>query len=305
MNYHKIILFSIITVLLAGCELIVDVKVPYEGDKVVINGVQSNDSVWKVDLSRSQNILSVIRNQYFEIPNAEVLIYHPDGRTEKLEKVNYGIYKGTTKSSIGEKYKIVVNAIGFESVSAEMQMPFVVPIIDLKFDSTNVQPTNPGGGITPFADVPFDVTFGDPGDQKNYYSLKVFQWSVFKYVDGTQTEHIDTLIQEQTVWIQDPALVTRDERNYRFSDEVFNGKTHTVKAQTQFYQYQRRIFRVDVWLMNISEETFKYEQTLKLQRDVAGDPFAQPVPVFSNINGGLGIFSGNTISIKRYDQKID
>ena len=305
MRYHKGILFSIITLLLAGCELIVDVKVPYNGDQVVINGVQRNDSVWKVDLSRSQNILSSIRNIYFEIPNAEVFVYHPDGTTEKLEKVNYGIYKGVTKPSIGERYKVVVNATGFESVTAEMTMPWAVPITDVKFDSTNVQPSNNGGGITPFADVPFDVTFTDPGDQRNYYALKVFQWTVFKYNDENQNEHSDTLIQELPVWIQDPGLATKDERKFRFSDQIFNGKTSSIRAQTQFREIQEKIFRVDIWLMNLSEETFKYEETLQLQRDVTGDPFAQPVPVFSNVNGGLGIFSGNTISVKRYDRKID
>ena len=52
-------------------------------------------------------------------------------------------------------------------------------------------------------------------------------------------------------------------------------------------------------LKNISKSYYDFQSTYGLQDWNDGDPFAQPVQVFSNIENGIGIFmTGNIASEK-------
>ena len=44
--------------------------------------------------------------------------------------------------------------------------------------------------------------------------------------------------------------------------------------------------------MAVSEDYFLYRKTVTLQNSVVDNPFAEPVPVHSNMTGGFGIFAG-------------
>ena len=49
-------------------------------------------------------------------------------------------------------------------------------------------------------------------------------------------------------------------------------------------------------LYSITEEYFRYIQTLNLFEKDFGDPLTNPVQVFSNVTGGFGIFAGAAVS---------
>ena len=49
---------------------------------------------------------------------------------------------------------------------------------------------------------------------------------------------------------------------------------------------------MSVVLRTTTEEYYNYHYTRDLQASVESNPFAQPVQVFDNIEGGLGVFAG-------------
>lgn len=61
------------------------------------------------------------------------------------------------------------------------------------------------------------------------------------------------------------------------------------------------LIRVYVELRSITEEYYKYHSTLARQLIVRQDPFAEPVTIFNNIEGGYGNFSGFTQTITSSD----
>jgi hypothetical protein len=63
---------------------------------------------------------------------------------------------------------------------------------------------------------------------------------------------------------------------------VANGSIGDNPPPSQFSWY----FRID----NISENGYKYEKTQPLYDENEGNPFAEPVQVFTNVNNGNGIF---------------
>ena len=297
-NSYKIV-FVLLVTSLSSCELIVDVDVPYDKDKLVTNALQRPDSTWIVDLTRTNFILSHNEDFYFPVDQAEVVIQNADGTTERLvlSAPGTGRFRGSSYPQPGQTYKITITPIGLDGVEAEMTMPTVIPIVNVEWDSTDVDNTRF------YSDVPFKVTFKDPPGVKNFYEVLVFTYTFETYCMGPGPEDCvsDTVARVATLRITDAGITSKNERTSRFSDQIFDGQTYTASFNTQLVQWgQMPIIKVELWFATVSEEYFKYKETQTLQLDVMGDPFAQPVPVFSNISNGFGIFAGNAYDIRTY-----
>ena len=82
-------------------------------------------------------------------------------------------------------------------------------------------------------------------------------------------------------------------------DVSFDGKLHTMRLLGTFYGIDDNpinIVGLRLLVSHFGEELNKYSRSLRLQRNTLGDPFAQPVQVYSNVESGLGIFAGLTTS---------
>lgn len=44
-----------------------------------------------------------------------------------------------------------------------------------------------------------------------------------------------------------------------------------------------------LYLRKVSHSYYQYKETKHLQDKLSGDPFAEPVPVYNNIENGVGI----------------
>lgn len=62
-----------------------------------------------------------------------------------------------------------------------------------------------------------------------------------------------------------------------------------------------RLLRVYVELRTITEGYYKYHSSLTRQLSISQDPFAEPVTIFNNIEGGYGNFSGFSPNITSSD----
>lgn len=292
-----------------SCELIVDVDVPYRGDKIVMNTFQNPGSPWIVELTKTKYILDSLNSGFPPIAGAQVVIFEPDGTSFPLSGTA-GYYFSNRVPEEGKTYRITAKASGFQEVEAEMTIPKAIKIMEIKWDSSSVRKVDPSA---PFYDqyysnstIPFTLKFSDPPHEKNYYSIVVDYWYVRKYTDPqTQMERADTLLGSARTWITDRALVDEDDRKSRFSDFAFDGTTYAVAATTQFYFLDPRnvVYKFDVKLYSVSEEYFNYEESRELFNQVEGDPFAQPVQIYTNVKNGLGIFGGFSLDQRSYGRK--
>lgn len=300
MNVHSSKIILLIALLATSCELIVDVDVPYDGDKVVVNALQQTDSTWYVDLSLTRNIVGPEFYDYISVTNARVTIYNPDGSQEELTITPPSLaFRGSSYPQEGQKYRIRVEPYNMEAVEAEMTMPVAVPIIEVKWDSTEVrQHPDPY-----YYNIPFTLKFHDPPGVNNYYAVQVY--SSFSYISGYDQDGQpirDTIAHVREVALRDdPAIATEEDFKKYFADRTFDGQTYTAHFDNQFYTSpDQPVIEIKVTLISMSEENYKYQETLQLQGDVDGDPFAQPVQVFSNISNGFGIFAGNSVDTRTW-----
>ena len=280
-------------VLAVACRTVVDFDIPLEKPWIVVNSLFSPDSVWQVQLTYSKNILDTSPDNFIPVGNAVVTILDPNQQvietiTPSSDKFNFVLYKGKTKPLPGQSYTVQVAVKAEPILQAFSKVPTHVPITTVEIDSSGVVDNEP---------IEMNINFKDPAGEKNYYTIKIIE-------DAFYIANKDTVWYTREIFFEivDQSL-SNDERGLEklVNDNLFNGKDYTfhVKLYNRRYSFGSQIFQqhARVVLLSVSEEYYKYFTTKSLQDYTNGDPFAQPVQVFTNIENGLGIFAGYSTSV--------
>lgn len=269
--------------LLISCELIVDLDVPFETKQITVNCFFNPDSVWSVHLSLNRHILD--EEDYLEINEAQVVVFEGDNAIDTLANIGYGRFRSDNqRPEVGKTYTLSVSAEGYGDIHSSSFIPFPSPVTNI--DLYESRATN---------STMLKATIKDDGAETNYYELYLDMGSEYYNYTTEQVEYFGYPIQLTS---QDPALPDDNDRfsnSIIFSDARFNGRETELTFQTSGSGLARH-GRATVRLRTISEDGYNYLRTERLQKMTSGDPFAQPVNVYNNIQNGFGIFAGYSTS---------
>lgn len=272
---------------------------------LVLNSIIYPDSTVKISLSKSRFVLD---DQYYNIQfvNDATLNLYEDGIfVEELDFIVDGLYTSTSLSKIGSTYKIEAIHPNFETISAETTIPTPVEIISID----TVTFYDSWGGQT----MQFTLKFKDPKGIKNYYKISG-RSTVTETWDGIPTTYTDYF------WISsDDPVLNPDSGNdifgfgnssiEYFTDELISGKEYELKFYAYLYwmsnleiEYEGYSFKanVDIILHSLTEENYLYHRSKELQYRLEDNPFAEAVSIYNNIENGIGIFAGESYSMKRF-----
>ena len=284
------LIFGLLIIVIA-CEKTVYVDIPDKGRKITINSLFNPDSLIKVSVSQSCYILN---NDIQAIKNATVEVYENGSLINTLPYLNNGLYKSTTQKPLsGDSYKIKVTVPGMGTAETECFIPLVTNIISI--DTASVMKTDIDGYR--YEQLEFRVKFKDNPDKKNYYLLEPRQICIYTYYDYDR----DTVITDTTqnfMYLEsdDPSVVEHLWCNgLLFNDNLFNGNTYEFVFSAGKYYYYDTI-SICINLKSISEGYFKYLATCYKHMDANWDPFMEKISVYSNVEGGVGIFGGYSVA---------
>jgi len=293
---------------LYSCENVVEIDVPQRPPQLVLNTYITSDSLWYVNLSHSKNVLD--NSDYKEIADAQVSIFEDGELVEVLDyqevstdNGNSRLYKSDNhRPQPGKVYRVEAQKSGYQTVWAETTLPDPVLIEDLTIDTSKIITRDYSSGYK------LSLTFNDPADIRNYYQVELFAKTTRSQVvtywdeDGNYKDSVQYYTDFSSIYIEalDPSI-SEEQYGYgntvNFTDGRFNGSS---------YQFD---FLIDEWwvepfinnsssdeealfeivLRNINEAIYLYETTADLQDWYSGDPFSEPVPVYSNIENGYGV----------------
>jgi hypothetical protein len=300
----KKIIFHIATILflasLVSCESIIEYELPQTDPKMVLNCYFNNDSVWEVKIYESKNILE--NDDYKFVPGASVEIADQNRTVYPLTYIGLGKYisLNNDKPLIGSTYTISAVHPSYDDVSATSTLPTKVDILSIDTNSVT---------LYGYPELESKISFLDPKNENNYYSLKLIYSSVtvFQY----DSLFADTISSSWPLYyysnesqFTDTWIYTAD--GIVFSDELFDGKTYNLTIISEkpylFNNEFETVISAELQyeLESVSEEVFLYKKSLEEQNFANYDPFAQPVQVFNNITGGFGIFGGSTKSYRTF-----
>jgi hypothetical protein len=268
---------------LASCESYLEWPANVVPRLTIISHVSPGN--WEVDNIYVYSSKSPLDSSQFYSPyNIRVKVTEIESETSLIldsiregNKVHFDIPTGFLKA--GHSYSIEASAPGFEPVHAATKIPEPSTITDLTIKDVEIEAStkNEFKNIVRYT-VEFNI---DHQDYNKYYHLVFYN----RYADSDGLFPIDPEFSDDQPFIRHYAygvLINRDDLpngalSFNFVDWVVeDGELKTVYVE----------------LRSISEEYYKYHSSLARQVIIRQDPFAEPITIFNNIDGGYGNFSG-------------
>jgi hypothetical protein len=290
--YLKLIFFF-------SCETVVEIEQPDFEPSMVVNGLFNPDSVMRVYLYESQNILDDAL--FKRIHNAEVLLYE-DGQllgtmTEGYAAVDSaldGVYAYPRRPTVGATYQLNIKHADFPQVTATTRIPSTLP--ELAID-TLIERFDQLG----FRNREVKINIRDTVPGTNYYEVQVYALAFDVVVLGDTVADLNSLVRPIIFETNDVIFEDFSDLSRRkvFTDELFDQSEYSFEVSFTYgneYSFEEELgielpeeFYIRV--KSVSEDYYQYYATADLQRDLSSNPFAEPVQVHNNIINGFGIFA--------------
>ena len=295
----KLFFLLSVSLIYISCEKVI----PFEGDvntpKLVINSVFESDSTFKVHVSSSRSVIDT--SSFENIDDAVVTIKDGNGNViEVLNHVVNGFYKGQVLPEESTTYILEVNHPNYANITASDSLPSPI-IINSVDTSTILDPIN-GNRLR------ISMNFDDPENNQNYYLLETYSVNEYLIVENLDTIEYELDTTKQFMVLTDEVFQNggspwRDQG--LFNDLLFNGQNKTLEIEIpnenwsgseDGYDWSYKTLTLRLYLHNITISYYYYRTSLELFQNASGNPFAQPVQVYSNIENGFGVFAGSQIS---------
>jgi len=297
-NINQIFL-ALTLLVLSSCEKVIEPKdLPEQDARIVLNSVLYSDSAVSAHISSSKSILS--GKDYKFIDNANCELFEDDQFIEKLLFKKNGRYEGNTFPKTGKKYTLKVSASGFEPVEGSSSMTSSVVIKNVaRYDSVmsnfNIYAVG-DGNVQLGGSVKYKLSVIDDVNTSDYYSLQ----AVIKLYD-TAGAQIPEELASGYVSIYNNVSENGFQGGSYYGDfivvndeSLVNGNEIVMDISISVgYSYEKSIElgRMEVFLRasHISSDYYKYLQTFNAQASQGPNWFSEPVLVYNNIKGGMGI----------------
>ncbi len=327
MNTNKkiIILLSLI-LFFSACYKDVDIYDTRDFQPMlVINALNISDSSVYINLSRSAPPTLLTASDF--ITEARVKLYEDGKLIEEMTKANFfnhldvPFFVSRSKTSPGHTYTIETEFKG-KKVSGNFYIPQPVKIKDIKisFDQLDTDRYNTtyliyGGGR-------LEIIFQDP-DTANYYTVFGFtnNWAYwYDYDDAGNVQDSVLIKYPNNILLIDQQYhdnIYDEHREIKIKLPIFSfGQMFWANAYSDLsFNGQQKIFiynfGFDITVQDLdsaylyfvlgtlNEDYYKFYLTYNEYNDAVGNPFLEPVNVYSNVKNGLSIVAGMSIDVAR------
>ncbi len=312
------LIFIAIIFVLSSCKKTLDLSITDAEKKIVINGILYPDSIVRVNISRSLGVLEEDSTEFQFLNKATAKLYENDNYIETLVFDSLGFYHSTIIPDLTKKYKLEVESEGIEKAIGRVEfiksVPFTITDVEsFVIDSTiTVSRTSdwneefePYDTTFQYANVNCKLSFEDPLET-NFYVIQVYSYcfnmgyfesyengefvlsgfylnndsKMQKIYANYSIENNNTLIENYTFYGVDYDIL---------QDDLFNGQTLSLNLDIDFTTFDLQ--PVYIKMYSVPKNYIDYSKSENKYWQANGNPFAQPVNVFSNIENGFGIFT--------------
>lgn len=294
-------LLCILLITAVGCETVVDVDAPAHESRLVATAIFTPDSVWSVTLHRSLSLSQPGSVHEHVVDGASVTIQEQGDDTPiSLVNLGGGVYRpiADLRPTAGKRYRMRAEASGLPAITAEATTPADV---DVTIASMEKQERNFGASNR--VEYRMRIRLADPPGT-SFYGLNLVEESTdvyegeeviferyFQSADPSLHQFFDEAADPNPV---DDVLAGEGEGEVAYygaimTDRLFDGKVYEFGISTQRLPAEHGALYLQI--STFGPDYFDYQYTVR-----SGDPnpFVQPVQLYTNIEGGYGIFAGYT-----------
>lgn len=273
MRTHPILILILLIVSSSSCTKELEYPLTVE-NKLVLNTIIKPWERIVFHVSTTANMLS----QYSKDSSDYHLKFYSGDLLLLDTMIKQGVYTSELYGGGLKRYHATLSKEGLPGISAEDSIPVMVFIKKAICQYPTGYKKDWGKYGT------MNITFSDPPEERNYYELIIHA-------------NLD-LIHEYTDLITDPVLINEGDIDYLptsffFSDELFNGQTHTISISGAYPSGK-------AYLRHTSKAYYlyrKYYTRHAYNQQFQGDFWTtifmgEPQSMYTNIEGGYGIFAG-------------
>lgn len=298
---------------LVGCTKEVDYLLQHSEKTTVIQSIMNPDSLISVYVVQSGDILT---RKIEYIDDALVLLYCDNVLIDTLHFNSLNKYNSIIYPIAGKTYKIVTIMPDGKSLWGETTIPIkplecnplFTPDV-LYFDEQN------------YGLLELDII--DNVIEDNFYELLLFEFDTAypnqgKFFNSNYYIYeIDDVVTNEGDWEYDPLTIF-------FSDELFNGKIHSFNCTIAYGSYistssgntisiSNAVKKGYTSLRNISYDYYKFRKSYTRHLYNSGIQsdgiinllyIGDPVDMYSNVNGGLGIIASYNEVTEKIKKKL-
>lgn len=277
---------------LMSCEKIIDISIPDKERKIVVNGLISTDQAVRINLSRSLSILE--KDSLISIIGGEVRLFHGNDLIGKFQQDTGGFYSlPEFRPQVGQSYRLTASYENLKPVEATAILPPYVPIVSV--DTATLT------GEWGQQELRLSVKFNDPAGVHNIYGFGIdVTYKEYDYVSmswtGKKLTHPGYLYEGTDRFLKDES--TNYEGKLYFDDLLFDGQSKSVEFGVSDYSiFESDTIWLDVKMEQADPSFYLYVLSYDAYQQAHGNPFSEPVQVYTNVIGGYGIFSGSSTAI--------
>lgn len=216
------------------------------------------------------------------------------------------LYISNTVPQPGQTVKIVASTPEYGTASAEDKIPSKTEIKGLRIIPRKEATGNGGtlvdgdGNISYIEEndvLIYQITFQDTPGKSNYYSLQI--WGDDDHLGVLLDFSVDPVFTQQQGILDE--VFGSSMVNWRgrvFSDELFDGKEYTLQVKEQLRSDTKYYTKRHIRLYSLSEPYYQYLLSLQniknegIMGGLTNVGLAEPVRIYSNVEGGTGIAGG-------------
>ncbi len=277
--------------------------------QLVVYSVVAPDTTVQVSVTRSKLPDQSLR--FEPVRDAKVVLsgynkqwvldqFIPPGR---LGDVGYYTSKQPVALRPGGTYQLAVNVPGQPVATATAKIPMLPVVRDVSISKASIKPPRypPILGPDKILEGNIKFTLQDPPGETNHYALRITYRSDYynpqigklppPLIDSLHLKtlgsyKIEGLGQQDLSYLLDDVSL--------FDDVDFNGQSREVllniRSLIEVQNILPESITLEIWSLN--EDYHRHIITHQQQVGINSDPFAEPLNVYSNVSGGLGLFAG-------------
>ncbi len=320
--FKKIIFLLPLIYFLTSCQKVIEFNGPVTDPIVVVNSLVTPNAVVKVVLSKSRFFLSN-DTAFTMIDTATVSLYVNGVMKETLNHTSNGTFLSIYKPVVGDSIGLLVQVPGKNTIQCSTSILPQVPVVSIDTATVltglnnpliNVSVPSNGGlpvidtiGTTIGRKMKLILKFNDDTNKQNFYRLVVYikTYTSIK-VTNNYTFSFDDIVSGNTSndTIGPPTSLASNKFNV-FNDDLFNGKQYALKfsvddnKDSYLSGKSPLVVKKELYidLQSISRNYYLYLQTRSNARN--NSFFSEPVQVYTNIDGGIGILGSYTSNVTK------
>jgi hypothetical protein len=286
----------------ATCERPVDLDLAVPNPELVLVCTFAPGQAIQASLSTTRP--AIFPNQTTYVNDAAINLFSDEQHLEQLSLQSASFnrppfFKSSHLADNQGTYRIEVEAEGYPRVKATTTVPQAVPIRRLQANMVGFSPVSSPQEVINYYHI--RVSFDDPANLSNFYHLRFMQ-EIREFVIGESGDTSFTRSRLEQISfgpaINNNTITAYLDDGVLFEDTSFDGKTvsFSFPVQTNLFLRQEIPGHLYVELRTVSEPYYRFYSSLARQQNSPGEPYAEPVIVYSNIENGKGLFAAYNVS---------